>query len=152
MSMYSMVLPLRSEAAPGNVELTLDAEHPIVIGRHAPGDPPPPYLDPAYHTTNLTPDGRPVVSHARDRTVSRAHLMIQAADDNAIRIINGVPSAENPGTFRASKNSTWITLPGMPEREMGPGEVVVVPPGSSATIRLPNGVTFQVSPKAVAQP
>ena len=118
-----------------SVQLQLDPDRPVVIGRQDHGIPP--YLDPAYQSTRLVPGtGQPVVrlfSEGRDILVSRAHFMLRG-NAHGILLTNGVPRAG--GGIRPPKNWTWMHEP--QSRLLQPGEEYLIEHGTAVVLRLPN--------------
>jgi hypothetical protein len=117
------------------IQLQLDPDHPVVIGRQEHGIPP--YLDPAYRSTRLVPgSAQPVVrsgSEGRDICVSRAHFMLRG-NAQGIMLTNGVPHAG--GGIRPPTNWTYMHEPQC--RIMEPGEEYLIEHGAAVTLQLPN--------------
>jgi hypothetical protein len=117
------------------VQLQLDPDRPIVIGRQDDGIPP--YLDPAYQSTRLVPgSGQPVVqssTEGRDTYVSRAHFMLRG-NAQGILLTNGVPRAG--GGIRPPTNWTYMREPQC--RVMEPGEEFLIEHGAGVVLQLPN--------------
>jgi hypothetical protein len=123
------------------VQLQLDPECPVVIGRQDHGIPP--YLDPAYQSTRLVPGtGQPVVqssSEGKDRSVSRAHFMLRGCS-HGILLTNGVPRAG--GGIRPPTNGTWMHEPQW--RLMEPEEEFLIEHGTAVVLQLPNNNILRI--------
>jgi hypothetical protein len=124
------------------VQLQLEPDHPVVIGR-AEGWAVP-YLDPAYRPTRIVPGtGQSVVRSGNalpDNQVSRGHFTLRG-DPRGIVLTNGVPRVG--GGIRPPVNGTWLQDAGW--RLMQPGEEYLIAHQATAVLALPNGTVVQIS-------
>jgi hypothetical protein len=114
----------------------------VVVGRAKPHHEVP-YLDPAYRSTTVLPDGHQSVLNGndpKDICVSRAHFTLRGADGGAVVFTNGVPAIG--GGVRPPTNGTWVIVPA--ERFLDPGEEVTIGCGEVVVICLPNGCRLQL--------
>lgn len=127
---------LEPTAAP---ETTFDLSRPLVVGRADSGRVP--YLDPAYRSTTISPSGETILGGdaGRDKAVSRAHFLVKAVP-GGIAFVNGVPAPG--GGIRPPTNGTQLLVP--ERRQPEPGEELRIDFGSTAAIRLPNGMEVQL--------
>ena len=116
------------------VALRLDLDASIIVGRQEGGRIP--YMDPAYQSTQIGPDGQSVLTHnghGRDICVSRGHFMLRSSP-YGILFVNGVP--RGGGGTRPPVNGTYLVAP--TARWLAPSEEFVVERGQYIKIRLPN--------------
>jgi hypothetical protein len=125
----------------GKVQLQLDPDCPVVIGR-AEGHYVP-YLDPSFRATRVLPGTEQSVMRSgggdRDVLVSRAHFMLRG-DARGIMLTNGVP--QPGGGIRPPVNGTWMA--GADWRLMDPGEEYLIEHGAAVALYMPNGAVVQI--------
>lgn len=130
-----------SEETGPKVSLRLDPSAPIIVGRQEGGQIP--YMDPAYQSTQIGPDGQSVLTsfgHGRDVCVSRGHFMLRSSP-HGVLFVNGVP--KRGGGIRPPVNGTQLVAPAA--RWFAQGEEFVVERGQSIKIRLPNGTEVNIA-------
>ena len=122
------------------LQLLLNPERPVIIGRYEGRDVP--YLDPAYRPTTVMPGTHQTIlqGEAADTYVSRGHFMLRAITGGII-LVNGVP--KRGGGIRPPSNWTRLLCP--TNRQLAPAESYLIEQGTSVELLLPNETQLRIA-------
>lgn len=127
--------------ANNSLRLALESDRPVIVGRCTNPDADIEYLEIGYTSFNLMPgtDESVLLSSPRDIFLSRAHFMLRGRAGGVL-FTNGVPY--RGGGIRPPLNGTMLLQP--EERLLSPAEDLLITPGESITLRLPNDCVVSI--------